>query len=324
MRRREFIAGAAALLVSPTRSWAQATPRRIGCLGAWADEPARDPVHAAWLSGLREKGWIEGKNLLVEYRYAPDRLPALAAELVALTPDLIIAPGPQAALALKSATTTIPIVFMSVADPVGLGLVQSLSRPGGNITGLATMVPDDFSATRLEILRELVPGASKIALLANPNNPMHRLNYGEFLSRTARRLGVALLTVEATTAEELDVAFASAAAQHADAVMDLGDALTFFQAPRIIALAAKYHLPAGYLLRKFADGGGLVSYGPDLPDLFRRAAGYVDKILKGTKPSDLPVEQPTKYELIINMKTAKALGLSVPPSLLVRADQVIE
>ena len=324
MRRREFIAGAAALLVSPTRSWAQATPRRIGCLGAWADEPARDPAHAAWLSGLREKGWIEGKNLLVEYRYAPDRLPALAAELVALTPDLIIAPGPQAALALKSATTTIPIVFVSVADPVGLGLVQSLSRPGGNITGLATMVPDDFSAKRLEILRELVPGASKIALLANPNNLMHTLNSGEFISRTARRLGVALLTVEATTAEELDVAFASAAAQHADAVMDLGDALTFFQAPRIIALAAKYHLPASYLFRKFADGGGLVTYGPDLPDLFRRAAGYVDKILKGTKPSDLPVEQPTKYELIINMKTAKALGLSVPPSLLVRADQVIE
>lgn len=324
MRRREFIAGAAALLVSPTRSWAQATPRRIGCLGAWADEPARDSVHAAWLSGLREKGWIEGKNLLVEYRYAPDRLPALAAELVALTPDLIIAPGPQAALALKSATTTIPIVFMSVADPVGLGLVQSLSRPGGNITGLATMVPDDFSATRLEILRELVPGASKIALLVNPNNPIHTHDLGEFISRTARRLGVALLTVEATTAEEFDVAFASAAAQHADAVMDLGDALTFFQAPRIIALAAKHHLPASYLFRKFADGGGLVTYGPDLPDLFRRAAGYVDKILKGTKPSDLPVEQPTKYELIINMKTAKALGLSVPPSLLVRADQVIE
>ena len=325
MKRREFITAAtAALLVSPRRSWAQGTPRRIGFLGVWADEPTRDPIHAAWLSGLREKGWIEGKNLLVEYRYAPDRLPALAAELVALTPDLIIAPSPQAAVALKSATATIPIVFMGVADPVGIGLVQSLSRPGGNITGLATMVPDDFTAKRLEILRELVPGASKIALLANPNNPMHRLNSGEFLSRTARRLGVALLTVEATTAEELDVAFALAAAQHADAVMDLGDPLTFFQAPRIIALAAKYHLPASYLVRRYADLGGLVAYGPDFADLVRRAAGYVDKILKGTKPSDLPVEQPTKYELIINMKTAKALGLSVPPSLLVRADQVIE
>jgi putative tryptophan/tyrosine transport system substrate-binding protein len=237
---------------------------------------------------------------------------------------LIIVPSPQAALALKSATTTIPIVFVAVADPIGLGLVQSLSRPGGNLTGLATMVPDDFGAKRLEILRELVSGASKIALLVNPNNPMHRLNYAEFISRTAGRLGVALLTVEATTAEELDVAFASAAAQQADAIMDLGDALTFLQAPRIIALAAKYHLPASYLFRKFADGGGLVSYGPDFPDLFRRAAGYVDKILKGTKPSDLPVEQPTKYELIINMKTAKTLGLTVPPTLLARADEVIE
>ena len=324
MKRREFIAATAALLVSPRRSRAQATPRRIGFIIAWADEPARDPIHAAWLSGLREKGWIEGKNLLVEYRYAPDRLPALAAELVALTPELIIVPSPQAALALKSATTTIPIVFVAVADPVAIGLVQSLSRPGGNITGLATMVPDDFGAKRLEILREFVPGASKIALLVNPNNPMHRLNYGEFISRTAERLGVALLTVEATTAEELDVAFASAAAQQADAIMDLGDALTFLQAPRIIALAAKYHLPASYLFRKFADGGGLVSYGPDFPDLFRRAAGYVDKILKGTKPSDLPVEQPTKFELVINLKTAKALGLSVPTSLLLRADEVIE
>ena len=175
MRRREFIAGIAVLLVSRGRSWAQGTPRRIGFLGVWADEPARDPVHAAWLSGLREKGWIEGKNLLVEYRYAPDRLPALAAELVALTPDLIIAQGPQPAVALKSATATIPIVFVAVADPVGLGFVQSLSRPGGNITGLATTVPDDFLAKRLEILRELVPGASKIALLVNPNNPMQRL-----------------------------------------------------------------------------------------------------------------------------------------------------
>ena len=171
MKRREFIAATAALLVSPRRSWAQGRPRRIGFLGAWADEPARDPVHAAWLSGLREKGWIEGKNLLVEYRYAPDRLPALAAELVALTPELIIASGPQPALALKSATATIPIVFVAVYDPVGISLVQSLSRPGGNMTGLATSVPGDFVAKQIEILRELVPGASKIALLVNPRQP---------------------------------------------------------------------------------------------------------------------------------------------------------
>ena len=158
---------------------AQGRPRRIGFLGAWADEPARDPVHAARLRGLREKGWIEGKNLLVEYRYAPDRLPALAAELVALTPELIIASGPQPAQALKSATATIPIVFVAVFDPVGLGLVQSLSRPGGNITGLATYVPGNFVAKRIEILRELVPDASKIAILVNPRNPMHRLLLAE-------------------------------------------------------------------------------------------------------------------------------------------------
>jgi putative ABC transport system substrate-binding protein len=323
MKRREFIAGAAALLVSPTRSWAQRTPRRIGFLGAWADEPGRDPVHAAWLSGLREKGWIEGKNLLVEYRYVRDRLPALAAELVALTPELIIASGPQAAVALKSATTTIPIVFVAVFDPLAIGLVQSLSRPGGNITGLATYAPGDWAAKRVEILRELVPGASKIALLVNPDNPMHRLSLAEEVPSTARKLGVALPAVEATKAEELDDAFASAVAQRADAMIVFGDALTVFEAPRVIALAAEHHLPAIYLFRQFANGG-LVVYGPHLPDLFRRAGGYVDKILKGAKPSDLPIEQPTKFELVINMKTAKALGLTVPPSLLVRADEVIE
>jgi putative ABC transport system substrate-binding protein len=323
MKRREFIAASVALLVPPRRSWAQGTPRRIGFLGAWADEPARDPVHAAWLSGLREKGWIEGKNLLVEYRFAPDRLPALAAELVALTPDLIIATSPQAARALKLATTTIPIVFVAVADPVRAGLVQSLSHPGGNMTGLATLVPGDFSGKQIQILLDLVPGASKIALLVNPDNPMHRVALAEEIPRTARNLGVELPTVEATKVEELDVAFASAVAQGADAMVIFGDPLTVFQAPRVVALAAKHHLPAIYLFRQFAIGG-LIVYGPDLADVFRRAGGYVDKILKGTKPSDLPVEQPTKFELVINMKTAKALGLTVPTSLLLRADEVIE
>ena len=275
---------------------------------------------------LARKGLDRGQEpdrRISYYAETPDRMPALAAELVALTPDLVIAAGPQAAVALKSATATIPIVFVAVADPVGLGLVQSLSRPGGNITGLATLVPGDFIAKRIEILRELVPGASKIALLVNPGNPMHRLILAEEIPRTARNLGVALPIVEATTAEELDTAFASAAAQHADAIIVFGDALTIRQAPRVVALAAKHHLPAIYLFRQFANGG-LIVYGPDIPDLFRRAGGYVDKILKGTKPSDLPVEQPTKFELVINMKTAKALGLTVPPSLLVRADEVIE
>jgi putative ABC transport system substrate-binding protein len=279
----------------------------------------------AWRSGLRERGWIEGKNLLVEYRYTQptNRYPALAAELTALSPELVVAAGPQAAVALKSATATIPILFVAVADPVGLGLVQSLARPGGNITGFATFVPGDFTSKGIEILRELVPGASKIALLVNPSNPIHRLALAEEIPRTARSMGVALPVVEATTAEELDIAFASAAAQHADAIMVFADPLTNFQAPRVVALAAEHHLPASYLFRQFANGG-LVVYGPHLADLFHRAGGYVDKILKGTKPSDLPVEQPTKFELVINMKTAKALGLTVPPSLLVRADEVIE
>ena len=235
---------------------------------------------------------------------------------------MLLAAGPQAAVALKSATATIPIVFVSVGDPVGIGLVQSLSRPGGNITGLATVVPDDFLGKRIEILRELVPGASKIALLFNPRNPWRPI-LAEYVPRTARKLGVALPIVEATTAGELDVAFASAAAQHADGIVDVGDPLTFVQAPRIIALAAKHHLPANYLFRHYSNGG-LSVYGADIGDLFRRAADYVDKIFKGTKPSDLPVERPTKFELIINLKTAKTLGLTVPPSLLARADEVIE
>jgi len=324
MKRREFIAATAALLVSPrVLRAAQGTPRRIGCFGIFLENAPN--ILDAWRSGLRERGWIEGKNLLVEYRYTQptDRYPALAAELTALSPDLVVAAGPQAAVALKSATATIPIVFVGVADPVGLGLVQSLARPGGNITGFATFVPGDFTSKGVEILRELVPGASKIALLVNPGNPIHRLIVAEEIPRTARNLGVALPVVEATTAEELDIAFASAAAQHADAIMVFADPLTNFQAPRVVALAAEHHLPASYLFRQFANGG-LIVYGPHLADLFHRAGGYVDKILKGTKPSDLPVEQPTKFELVINMKTAKALGLTVPPPLLVRADEVIE
>jgi putative tryptophan/tyrosine transport system substrate-binding protein len=322
MKRREFIAATAALLVSPRVLRAQGTPRRIGCFGILEGAPI---ILGAWRSGLRERGWIEGKNLLVEYRYTQPtvRYPALAGELTALSPDLVVAAGPQAALALKSATATVPIVFVAVADPVGLGLVQSLARPGGNITGFATLVPGDWDSKQVEILRELVPGASKIALLVNPRNPIHMLILAEEIPRTARNLGVALPVVEATTAEELDIAFASAAAQHADAIVVFGDPLTNFHAPRVVALAAEHHLPASYLFRQFANGG-LVVYGPDLADLFHRAGGYVDKILKGTKPSDLPVEQPTKFELVINMKTAKALGLTVPPSLLVRADEVIE
>ena len=182
----------------------------------------------------------------------------------------------------------------------------------------------EFTSKQIEILRELVPTASKIAVLANPGNPIHRMTIAEELPQAAQKLGVALPIVEATTAEELDIAFASAATQHADAIVVLGDPLTFRYATQVTALAAKHRLPAIYLSRQFVTNGGLISYGPDFADLFFRAGGYVDKILKGAKPSDLPVEQPTKFELVINMKTAKALGLTVPPSLLARADEVIE
>ncbi|MCP3394189.1 ABC transporter substrate-binding protein [Bradyrhizobium sp. CCGB12] len=326
MKRREFIAATAALLVQPRHAGAQGVRRRLGFLAIGdGSGQALNQVERVFVDTLRSLGWVEGKNLVIEYRFSqpPDRLPASVADLVALNPDVLVAPGPQAAMALKSATATIPIVFVGVADPVQLGLVQGLSRPGGNITGLSTMVPDDFLAKRLEILRELVPGASKIALLVNPNNPMQRHYLAGEVPSMARRLGIVLLIVEATRAEELDAAFASAADQHADAIIDFGDPLTYVEAPRIIALAAKYHLPAIYLFRHYANGG-LSVYGADAGDLMRRAGGYVDKILKGTKPSELPVERPTKFELLINMKTAKALGLTVPSSLLVRADEVIE
>jgi putative ABC transport system substrate-binding protein len=323
MKRRDFIAGTAALLVSPRPLRAEGPPRRVGYL-----DPVfkNSPLFKVWQDSLRDHGWIEGKNLIIDYRSVEghaERIPPLAAELVALKPDLLVGPSPQVALALKSATATIPIVFVAVYDPVAIGLVQSLSRPGGNMTGLATYAPGDWIAKRIEILRELVPGVSKIALLVNPDNPVHRLTLAEELPRTARSFGVALPIVEATTADELDTAFASAVAQHADAMIVFGDNLTNQEAPRVTALAANHHLPAIYLFRQFANGG-LISYGPDIADLFRRAGGYVDKILKGTKPADLPVEQPTKFELVINMKTAKGLGLTVPPSLLVRADEVIE
>jgi ABC-type uncharacterized transport system substrate-binding protein len=323
MKRREFIAAAAALLVSLRRSWAQGTRRRLGVLGLGERVPT---INKALLDGLRNHGWIDGQNLIIEYRFAQtqDRLPAVAAELVALSPDLLLAGNPQTAVALKSATASIPIVFVAVADPVGIGLVQSLSRPGGNTTGLATLVPGGFISKQIDTLREIVPAASKIAVLANPGNPIHRLTIAEELPQAARKLGVALPLVEATTAEELDIAFASAATQHADAIVVLGDPLTFRHATQVVALAAKHRLPAIYLGRQFVTDGGLISYGPDFADLFFRAGGYVDKILKGTKPSDLPVEQPTKFELLINMKTARALGLTVPPSLLLRADEVIE
>ena len=271
MKRREFIAVTAALLVSPQRSWAQGKPRRVGFLGVGKLGNWGQPtLQKAWLEGLRNHGWIDGRNLIIEYRYgrSQDRLPALAAELVALAPDLLVAANPQAAVALKSATANIPIVFVGVADPVGIGLVQSLSRPGGNITGLATFVPGQFTGKMLQTLQELVPAASKIAILVNPGNPIHRLVVAEELPQTAQKLGLTLPVVEATTAQELDIAFASAAAQHADAIVPFGDELTVNHVTRVTALAAEHRLPAIYNIRLFTTNGGLVSYGSETQPLF--------------------------------------------------------
>src|SRR6476646_3964721 len=271
MKRREFNAATTALLLSPRLSLAQGARRRVGFLAVNEVEPT---VQKAWLDGLRNQGWIDGRNLIIEYRYATsqDRLPAFAAELVALSPDVLIAPNTQAAVALKSATVSIPIVVVGAPFPERLGLVQSLSRPGGNITGLSAYVPG-FLGKGLEILREMVPTASKVAMLVNPGNPIHRLIVAEEVPQTARTLGMALPIIEATTAEELDIAFASAAAQHADAINVFGDTLTVNNAPRIIALAAKYRLPASYLYRQFVINGGLISYGPSIADLYLRAGG---------------------------------------------------
>jgi len=324
MRRREFIAGTAALLVSPRRSWAQGPPRRVGYLDS---APLYLPNFKVWQDSLRDHGWIEGKNLIVDYRSAEghaERVAPLANELVALKPDVLVGPSPQEALALKSATASIPIVFAAVSEPVRLGLVQSLSHPGGNVTGLAAVVPGHFVGKGIQILREMVPTASKIAVLVNPGNAVHRLIVAEQLPEIAQKLGVTFSVLEATTVEELDIAFASAAAQHADAIIPVADVLTVNNVTRVTALAAEHRLPALYLFRLFTTNGGLVSYGADIADLLRRAGDYVDKILKGTKPADLPVEQPTKFDLVINLKTAKALGITIPNELLIQATELIE
>jgi putative ABC transport system substrate-binding protein len=323
MDRRDFIAGTAALLVSPRTSRAEGPPRRIGYLDI---APLYLPNYKVWQDSMRAHGWIEGKNLIVDYRSAEghaERVAPLANELVALKPDVLVGGGTQPALALKSATASIPIVCI-VGDPVRLGLVQSLSHPGGNVTGLTPFVPGNFISKGLQILREMVPAASKIAVLVNPTNANHRLQVAEELPETAQKLGVTFLVLEATTVEELDIAFASAAAQHADAINVFADPLTINNVTRVTALAAEHRLPAIYIFRLFTTNGGLVSYGVDLTDLLRRIGDYVDKILKGTKPADLPVEQPTKFDLVINLKVAKALGLEIPASLLARADEVIE
>jgi putative ABC transport system substrate-binding protein len=279
----------------------------------------------AFREGLRELGYVEGKTIAIEYRFAegrPERLPALAAELVRLKVDVIVTGGPPAPEDAKQATSTIPIVFAVAGDPVGEGLVASLARPGGNITGLASIAAE-VVGKQLELLKEVVPKISRVAVLLNPSHSAHPLMARQ-AEGAARALGMQLHILQAGSPAEIDAAFAAMRSQGVGGVLVLRGSLFLAQRAQIAALAAKSRLPAVYGTREEAEAGGLMAYGASLPLLYRRAATYVDKILKGAKPADLPVEQPTKFELIINLKTAKALGLTIPPSLRQRADELIQ
>jgi putative tryptophan/tyrosine transport system substrate-binding protein len=277
------------------------------------------------MSICRELGLIEGKNLAFEGRYAEndlDRLPALAAELVSLEVDLIIAVGTLAPLAAKRATVTIPIVMAAAGDPVGSGLIASLARPGGNVTGTSLMAPD-LGGKRLELVKELLPEISRVAVLWNAANPYSALVFKATVG-AAWTLAIQVQSLEVRGPADFDGAFEAATGQHIGALITVEDPLTNDHRHKIAEFAAGKRLPMIAGLRMFADAGGLMSYGADVSDTFRRSVAYVAKILKGAKPSDLPVEQPTKFELVINLKTAKALGLTIPPLILARSDEVIE
>ena len=282
----------------------------------------------AFRQGLRELGRIEGRDLVLDVRGAegrPDRLPALVAELLAAKPDIIVAVAPQSARAAKDATSTVPIVFVAVADPIALGVVTNLARPRGNVTGLSTVVPGGFAGKILALLKEAVPTASRIGVLWSSKNPLHIALIPKELHPAAEPLGVRLQMLDVIEPAGIAPAIDAAVAERAQALFVMGDPMFHRPYGRVPELALRARLPSAYLDRDVvAVGGGLLSYGPDWSVMFRRAAVYVDHILKGTKPGDLPVEQPTKFELVINLKTAKALGLTIPPSLLLRADQVIE
>ncbi len=327
--RRTFLAGAgAALLATPLVAEAQPAAK-VARIGYLALNLAANPhVLEPFRQGLRDLGYVEGSNVVIEYRDAegkPERFPALAAELVALKVDVILVGGTPQALAAKQATKTIPIVFTGTADPVGSGLVTSLARPGGNVTGSSNLA-QELVGKCLEQLTQAVPGVSRVAVLWQPGTLGDRTEK-EMLERAeavARALGVRLQFVEARGPADFDRAFSDMTRARAGALTVLPSSMFSSERRRLVDLAAKNRLPAVFPFRWFADVGGLMSYGPNQADLWWRAATYVDRILKGAKPADLPVEQPTKFELVINLKTAKALGLTIPPALLQRADEVIQ
>jgi ABC-type uncharacterized transport system substrate-binding protein len=329
MNRRAFIGTlAGGLLAAPLAAEAQQASKvwRIGILG---NVPLTDPEGAnlwgAFVQGLRELGYVEDQNITIERRSSEgqyERLPALAADLVRLKVDVIVVPASENALAAQRATRTIPIISASLGDPARTGLVASFARPDGNITGLSFAGPE-LAGKQIELLKDIVTRVPRVAILSNPTNSIHSAWLREANAAT-RSLRLQLQALEARTPDEFESAFAALTRQRAGALLVLPDGMFLFHRARIADLAAKRRVPAMYGLRAHVDAGGLVFYGASLRDSFRRAATYVDKILKGAQPGDLPVEQPTKFELVINLKTATALGLTIPPSLLQRADQVIE
>ena len=329
MDRREFVGTlAGGLLAAPLVAEAQQPAKvpRIGFL--WFDVAPNPHLPEAFRQGLRDLGYVEGRTVVIEYRDAKgksERLPALAAELVALKVDVIVAPSTPAALVAKQATRTLPIVFIAGADPVTDGLVISVARPGGNVTGLSNLAPE-LVGKRLELLTQVVPGVDRVAVLWQPGAFGERTDKDMLKAAdvAARALGVRLQVVEVRGLADVDRALSDMTRARAGALTVFGSPMFFNERRRLVDLVAKNRLPAVYGPREFVDAGGLMAYGPNFPDMYRRAAIYVDKILKGAKPADLPVEQPTKFELVINLKTAKALGLTIPPSLLGRADEVIQ
>jgi len=329
MDRRRFVltslAGALAALPGAGAAQQSGRTRRIGWLGGPTRESAQ-PFVRPFLEGLKDLGWVDGQNIAIEWRFAggrAERLPALAAELVRLGVELIVVPSTPTAVAAKRATSTIPLVTVGGNDPVAVGLVASLAHPGGHITGLTISLGPEIAGKQLQLLRETAPKASRVSVLWNPTTPGNALALNE-TEVAARTLGVELQLLEARNRSDLDGAFSAISTKSSGALHVLADVMFVTHRRHVAELAAKGRLPAMYAQREFVDDGGLMSYGAKVSANFRRAATYVDRILKGARPADLPIERPTVFELVINLRTARGLGLTIPPSLLARADQVIE
>jgi putative tryptophan/tyrosine transport system substrate-binding protein len=326
MRRRDFITllGGAAAWSFPARAQQAGKVYRIGFLGNSTAALEANLV-APFRDGLRDLGYVEGQNILIEYRWAEgeyERFPALTAELIALKVDVIVTAGTPASLAVKKAATSIPLVMVAVGDPVATGLVASFGRPGGNITGL-TSISSEIEGKRLELLREVLPNISHIAVLWNAASPIQVIEEREVRAAT-QISGMKMLSLGVRTIEEIEDALATIVRERPGALLVLADRLFLHHRARTMDFAAQRRLPGVHAYRELVEAGGLMSYGPSYADMHRRAASYVDRILKGSKPADLPVQAPVKFELVINLKAAKALGIEIPPMLLGRADEVIE